>query len=425
MTSDQSSATTGLAICIPTYNRAEILRATLAHLAENHDLFEEIVICDNASPDHTPAVAEEMRGSFSQFRYIRHSTNIGGPRNYNAALSQSRCQYQYLLSDDDRLVPAGVRAALRQLNDHPEAVAVYGGYEAMDDAGSVLLNPHVTEPVCYTSADRFLMAQRHLLLWHPIMRTEAYQRYCFYDDQTWGYWRLIDQLLAVGSIWVLPEHFYCHIPTPGRLESAAVQPWFQEFHRSDWELYLSRLAVTPEHGPLIAQLVTARLDSVMGNAQTWAKKLGLPLVERNFILRRRAYGNRVPETEQEWERRALMAAALARAVEQLTATGSARVFIQSGAMTLPTLISSFETALPSVAFHSASREEMVDHAAEPHDGLIAEDWSVFDDRRSAGVTDEGICRLSWADILATLRLTDDKGVRMLRGPDGTTHMLRF
>ncbi len=67
----------------------------------------------------------------------------------------------------------------------------------------------------------------------------------------------------------------------------------------------------------------------------------------------------------------------------------------------------------------------MDQAAEPGDGLIAEDWSVFDDRRSADLMDEAICRLSWADIVATLRLTEDKRVRMLRGPDGTTHMSRL
>ncbi len=425
MTLNSNTAPGGLAICIPTYNRAEILRETLAHLAENHDLFEEVVICDNASPDHTQAVVEEMRGEFGRLLYIRHSTNIGGPRNYNAALSQSRCQYQYLLSDDDRLAPDGVLAAVRRLNDDPDAVAVYGGYEAMDEAGAASVNPHVTEPTRYTSADRFLMLQRHLLLWHPIMRTEAFQRYCFYDDRSWGYWRLIDQLLTVGSIWVLPDHFYRHLPTPGRLESSAVQAWFQEFHRSDWELYLSRLAVGPEHVPLVAQLVTARLDSIMGNAQNWARALDLPLTERNFILRRRAYGNRAPDAEREWEGRALIAAGLARAAEQLMVTGAKRVFVERGAMNLSILIGRLEAALPGVAFQGADRATLIQQPAETMDALIAEDWTLFEGRVRAGEVDRQVCRISWADMVASVRLSEDRGSRILHGPDGTSHLVRL
>jgi hypothetical protein len=425
MTLNSNAVSTGLAICIPTYNRAVILRDTLAHLAENHDLFEEVVICDNASPDHTQAVVEEMRGAFRRLIYRRHSTNIGGPRNDHAALSQSRCHYQYLLSDSDRLMPDGVRAALRHLNDDPQAVAVYGGHDAMDEAGAATITPPLTEPVRYTSADRFVMLERHLLLKHPIMRTEVFQRHCFYDDQSWGYWRLIDQLLTVGSIWVLPDHFCRPMPTPGRLEAVAVQAWFQEFHRSDWELYLSRLVVGPEHNPSIVQLVNARMDRVMGHAQNRARTLNLPLVERNFILRRRAYGNRQAETEREWEGRALIAAGLARAAEQLMATGAKHVFIERGPMNLSVLIGWLEAALPGVAFQGADRETLIQQPADTMDGLIAENWMLFEGRARSGEVDSQVCRMSWMDIVASVRLSEDSGPRILRGPDGTTHLLRF
>lgn len=425
MTLNSNSAPTGLAICIPTYNRAEILRDTLAHLTENHDLFEEVVICDNASPDHTQAVVEEMRGAFTRLIYHRHSTNIGGPHNDYRALSQSRCRYQYLLSDNDRLAPDGVRAALRQLTDDPQAVAVYSGHDAIDEAAAASLNPPVTEPARYSSADRFAMIERHLLLKHPIMRTEVFQRHAYYDQQSWGYWRLIDQLLTVGSIWVLPDRFSRPMPTPERLEGAAAQAWFQEFHRSDWELYLSRLVVGPEHDPSIVQLVNARMDSIMGHAQTWARTLNLPLVERNFMLRRRAYGNRQAETEREWEARALIAAGLARAAEQIMATGAKRVFIERGPMNLSILIGQLEAALPGVAFQGADRATLIQQPAETMDGLIAEDWMLFEGRARCGEVDSQVCRMSWTDIVASVRLSEDSGPRILRGPDGTTHLLRF
>lgn len=414
-----------LAICIPTYNRAEILRATLSHLAENRDLFAEVVICDNASPDHTAEVVREMSGRLKQIRYIRHETNIGAFRNYNACLSQSHYRYQYLLSDDDRILPDAIRIGLRHLEADPEAVAVFGAYEDLNEAGSATSIKEVAEPVRYTSDDRLTMALKHFLLWHPIMRTDVFQRHCFYDDQTFGYWRLVDQLIANGPIWVLPDHFYRHLPTADRLETAGIEPWYLDYHRADWELFLSKLAPAPETSAVAVQLVNERMDTVLLNAQIWARKLEKPLVERDFILRRAAYGQRSPAIMLDWEMRSLMAATLERAVEQLVVTGAKRVFIESGGMNLPALRQRLEGALPSVMFQELAGDDLTGQETGTGDGIIAENWDVFDGRRAGRHQEQGVCRLSWMDLMATLRLTTDPGVRILRGPDGTTHLLRF
>ena len=414
-----------LAICIPTYNRAEILRGTLTHLAENRDLFAEVVICDNASLDHTAEVVREMSDRLKRIRYIRHETNIGAFRNYNACLSQSHCRYQYLLSDDDRIFPDAIRTGLWHLEADPQAVAVFGAYEDLNEAGSAASIQEVAEPIRYTSEDRLSMVLKHFLLWHPIMRTDVFQRHCFYDDQTFGYWRLVDQLIANGPVWVLPDHFYRHLPTAERLETAGIEPWYLDYHRADWELFVSKLAPAPETGAIAVQLVNQRMDTVLLNAQVWARKLERPLVERDFILRRAAYGQGSPAITLDWEMRSLMAAALERAVEQLMVTGAKRVFIESGGMNLPALRHRLEDALPSVMVHELDGDDLSAQETEPGDGIIAEDWDVFARRRAAGHPDQGVCRLSWMDLMVTLRLTTDHGVRILRGPDGTTHLLRF
>jgi hypothetical protein len=412
-----------LAICIPTYNRAETLRATLADLAQHQDLFEEVVICDNASPDHTQAVVEEMRGLFPKLTYIRHDMNIGSFRNYNAALSQTRCRYQYMLCDDDRLFPDGIRSAVQHLDAHPDAVAAYGAYTWLDDQGVTTTVPPVKEPACYQPADRIKLVQEHYLLWLPIVRSEVFQRHCFYRGDTFGDWRLIDQLLCIGAIWVLPTSFYLHNPTPGRLETTATQAWYQEFQRIDWELYLSRLSIPPEGAAGIAQFISGRLDTALGNAQNWAGTLGLYQVERNFFLRRRAYGQRSVEAEQAWEERGLIAGALERAIEQLLVTGVTRVLVESGPMNLAALMDRVAAALPSVTVEVLDHAALLRQPAGPGDAILAEDWSLFDAREASGGKDDDVYRLAWADLVDALRLTEDAGLRILKGPDGTEHLL--
>jgi hypothetical protein len=234
---------------------------------------------------------------------------------------------------------------------------------------------------------------------------------------------LIDQLLCAGSIWILPVPFYRHMPTEGRAETNATQGWYQEYQRADWEFYLARLSTEPENAGAIAGFVTGRLDAALGNAQNWAGALGLSQVERNFFLRRRAYGKRSIDAERLWQERGLMAAALERATEQLCVTGVTRVFLEDGPMNLAALKRRMAARLPSVTIEILDPDALRYQCVRPGNAILAESWSLFDARDAAGMTDEDVYRLAWGDLIDTLRLTEDAGPHILKGPDGTTHLL--
>lgn len=94
-----------LSICIPTYNRAELLRQTLATLtsqavfAQQHEI--EIIISDNASADHTTAVAAEFIEAFpGKILYHRHPETILPDLNFEAALKMGRGLYLKLHNDN-------------------------------------------------------------------------------------------------------------------------------------------------------------------------------------------------------------------------------------------------------------------------------------------------------------------------------------
>jgi len=91
-------------VAIPTYNRADFLRQTLAGLAQQHfprDQFEVLVV-DNNSRDHTRAVVTEFAGANPAPRYI-HEPQQGLDYARNRAIAEARGDV-VLFGDDDILL---------------------------------------------------------------------------------------------------------------------------------------------------------------------------------------------------------------------------------------------------------------------------------------------------------------------------------
>src|SRR5688500_16512069 len=91
-------------VAIPTFNRADYLRQTLAGIAAQQFPREsfEVLVIDNNSTDHTPAVVEEFKDASPAPRYIRESQQ-GLDFARNQAVWSSRGDVS-VFGDDDILV---------------------------------------------------------------------------------------------------------------------------------------------------------------------------------------------------------------------------------------------------------------------------------------------------------------------------------
>lgn len=99
-----SQPTLKVTVAIPTYNRADFLRQTLAGIAQQHfpkDHYEVLVI-DNNSTDHTAAVVAEFANVHPAPRYIRE-TQQGLDYARNRAIAEARGEI-IVFGDDDILV---------------------------------------------------------------------------------------------------------------------------------------------------------------------------------------------------------------------------------------------------------------------------------------------------------------------------------
>lgn len=97
-----------LSICIPTYNRCDLLRETLESVLVQDREGLEIVVCDNASMDGTQALVEEYSTRFRKLTYFRWPENMGFDRNVLKVVEVAHGEYCWLMGDDDHLEPTAL-----------------------------------------------------------------------------------------------------------------------------------------------------------------------------------------------------------------------------------------------------------------------------------------------------------------------------
>ncbi len=117
-----------LSICIPTYNRAEILDRTLASIT-SEDIFQntskiEVVISDNCSEDNTSIICNKYTALFpDKIRYIKTECNIGADANFIKVLEEGRGALLKLCNDSCIFIPGALGKMLsfveKNINEKP------------------------------------------------------------------------------------------------------------------------------------------------------------------------------------------------------------------------------------------------------------------------------------------------------------------
>jgi glucosyl-dolichyl phosphate glucuronosyltransferase len=115
-----------ISVVICTYNRADLARQAIKSiLAQDFPPSKfELLIVDNASTDHTHAVAQEFCSAYPNVRYFFES-NIGLSNARNRGWQEAGGEYVAYIDDDCKVPPAWLSAASRVVEQvHPPA---FGG----------------------------------------------------------------------------------------------------------------------------------------------------------------------------------------------------------------------------------------------------------------------------------------------------------
>src|SRR5665213_3230878 len=119
-----SSETPSVSVILLTYNRADVLDATIGSILRQTAPDFELIIADDASPDHTEEVCQQWAKSDSRIRYHRWPQNVGMPKSMNLGILASNGNYVAILHDDDVYSPVLLEKWRDCLDKHPNAAFV-------------------------------------------------------------------------------------------------------------------------------------------------------------------------------------------------------------------------------------------------------------------------------------------------------------
>lgn len=105
-----------LTICIPTYNRSQLLNVALTKLIDLVKVHQiRVLVSDDGSVDDTGEVVAAHQQTYPHLMYYRQPHNVGYDRNVASCYEQVDSAYVWILGDTYEFVPGLFEAVLEQL----------------------------------------------------------------------------------------------------------------------------------------------------------------------------------------------------------------------------------------------------------------------------------------------------------------------
>ena len=217
---------TDISICIPTFERPDLIEKTLSCLVDQVKKSQkrfEIVVTDNSPDRQTELVIQKFRDVLN-INYHRHLENVGPYWNFLFATGLATGKYCLYLADDDQLVLEKVEEICEFLDLNRSANVVYAPW--------VCLSPSGASEQFYRQADKIVSIKKgdYLNLLLHLLKTTALPEIFIFRRQ---HIHLLEQEFQIGQYFLVQaasfvkqsevifwsEPFYLqtiHNPTDGR-----------------------------------------------------------------------------------------------------------------------------------------------------------------------------------------------------------------
>ena len=113
-------------VVVPCYNYGRYLPQLVKSVLDQPSVDVDILIVDDASPDGSGEVAEQLAARNQRVKVLRHTSNKGHIQTYNDGLQAVTGDYVVLLSADDLLPPGALTRAVALMEKYPTVGLVYG-----------------------------------------------------------------------------------------------------------------------------------------------------------------------------------------------------------------------------------------------------------------------------------------------------------
>ena len=126
-----------VSICVPTYNRPELITQCIdSCLAQTHSNIE-VVIGDDSKDDRTETLIASRYAHDARIRYLRNTPGLGQARNVASLFARATGDKILLIHDDDYLAEDGVERLVSLWDRHPDLDVAFADQYEVDQVGHV------------------------------------------------------------------------------------------------------------------------------------------------------------------------------------------------------------------------------------------------------------------------------------------------
>ena len=252
-----------VSVGLPVYNGERYLPEALDSLLTQTYADFELIICDNASTDHTGEIAQSYAAKDKRVRYARNERNLGAGRNFRRAFELSSGVYFRWAAADDLSAPQSLARCVDVLDQQPTVVLAYPKTRLIDEQGRVISDHddrlHVQSP---RASERFQQVLERLGYCHVaygLMRADLLKQTRLFGDFLAADVVFLAELSLYGTFWEVPEvlfHRRFHPGASSRMDRIQLRAFWDPSGRHriylrEWT-HLLELALAVAHAPLNA-----------------------------------------------------------------------------------------------------------------------------------------------------------------------------
>jgi len=109
-----------LSICVPTFNRSNLLRTLITSIDDTYKDYLEIIIVDDGSIDDTSKVCSEYSKKFNIKYYFQE--NAGRSHALHKAIEESTSEFTIIMDSDDKFESNGIEKILGHITKFSEKI---------------------------------------------------------------------------------------------------------------------------------------------------------------------------------------------------------------------------------------------------------------------------------------------------------------
>lgn len=121
-----NSRVSSVDVIVPCYRYGRFLRECIESVLAQTDVAVRALIIDDASPDNSGEIGDQLSRENERVACVRHAVNKGHIATYNEGIEWVAADYYILLSADDYLLPGALGRSVRLMDAHPSVGLSFG-----------------------------------------------------------------------------------------------------------------------------------------------------------------------------------------------------------------------------------------------------------------------------------------------------------